>query len=216
MATLILASKRALDEQSGRSTQLREWLAGHWAVLFSNPEDFAPHPGTPAGFVSRLSHDLAQCHAKAITLGEDIVPGRRSWIDDAVEDDSLVVLDGDSGEDTVLDFAERALALKVASLTGPFVLLLDENGCCRSTIIYRTAGYRNRDFRRRAATRARPEGNPAGRTIEDILRVIEVLRSGGTSMVPQSAQEHAERTPGRTSGRRPAHPAVSSSISSIH
>jgi hypothetical protein len=47
-----------------------------------------------------------------------------------------VVIDAEVADAPVIDLAERALAMKLARTEGPLVMILDDNGCCRSTITY--------------------------------------------------------------------------------
>lgn len=162
MSTLILASRHALnaDARPHRVRRLREWLEGHWGLLYSNPEDFAPHPSTPRGFISRLGGEFEHCNVKPIVLGSDFGTAPPSWLDIAMEDDSLVIVDADGVDEPVIDLAERALAMQLAGIDGRFVMILDANGRCRSTISYR------------------PRRIDRPRTLTDLLNVVEVLQGG--------------------------------------
>ena len=164
MATLILARNNALpDVIAGQARRLREWLDGSWAVLYSNPEDFAPHPSTPQGFIAHLSGEFAHHNVKPISLASDLGVPPPSWLNHSGEDNSVVIVDADGADAPVIDLAERALSMKLARLDGPFVMILDANGCCRSTITYR------------------PRRINRPRTVADILGVIEVLRGGANA-----------------------------------
>jgi alkyl hydroperoxide reductase subunit AhpC len=173
MATLTLSHTTDVTSSSAAGThgvRLREWLGGQWAVLFSNPEDFAPHPTTPEGFITLLADDFAACGAKPISLdegsGEESTP---SWLDFAGADASNIVLsDAQTGQ--IVDLAERTLALKLDRLLchspSRFVIVLDEKARCRTTITYnRNSSARNR-------------------TIEDVLTVVQVLQRR-TPVAPQ-------------------------------
>jgi alkyl hydroperoxide reductase subunit AhpC len=166
MATLILASQRAVsgDQSVPNLMRLHEWLNGHWGILYSNPEDFAPHPSTPRGFIARLCGEFEQYDVKPITLGNEIGAAPQSWLDVAVDDNSLVIVDANGVDEPVVDLAERALAMRLAKLEGPFVMILDAHGRCRSTISYR------------------PRRIDRPRTLADILNVVEVLRGGARSL----------------------------------
>ena len=154
MATLALRHTDAHAHGVAGKVRLRNWLNGQWAVLFSNPEDFAPHPSTPEGFITLLADDFAACGVKPIKLGND--DAAPSWLDYAGADSARVVLDDDDGP--VIDLAERTLAVKIEGLNSPFVIVLDANARCRTTIKY--------DARR--LERAR--------TIQDVLTVVQVLQ----------------------------------------
>lgn len=170
MATLILASRHALDADvpSHRTMRLREWLDGQWGIVYSNPEDFAPHPSTPRGFVSRLAGEFERYCVKPIALGTEISAAPHSWLDIAMEDHSLVIVDADGVDEPVIDLAERALAMKIAGIDSRFVMILDANGRCRSTIHYR------------------PRRIDRPRTLADILKVVEVLQGGGGQSRPRA------------------------------
>jgi len=166
MATLTLSRTTDVTSSGTARTQrvrLREWLGGQWAVLFSNPEDFAPHPTTPEGFITLLADDFAACGAKPISLdegsGEQSTP---SWLDFAGADATTIVLNSDARSGQIVDLAERMLASKLKRLLGHlparFVIVLDEKARCRTTITYsRNSTARNR-------------------TIEDVLTVVQVLQ----------------------------------------
>lgn len=168
MATLILARNGALPDAvaSHPIKRLREWLNGSWAVLYSNPEDFAPHPSTPQGFISYLSGEFSQSNVKPIALASDIGVAPVSWLDHTGADNCVVIVDADVVDAPVIDLAECALAMKLARIEGPFVMILDANGCCRSTIRYR------------------PQRIDRPRTVADILNVIAVLRGGTPAAAP--------------------------------
>lgn len=167
MATLILTPNGTVPDAVGARSmkRLREWLDGSWAVLYSNPEHFAPHPGTPQGFLSYLSGEFAQCNVKPIALANDIGISPANWLHQAGDDNSVVIVDANAAHACVIDLAECALAMKIARIEGPFVMILDANGCCRSTISYR------------------PRRLDRPRTVADILNVVDVLRRG-TSAAP--------------------------------
>jgi alkyl hydroperoxide reductase subunit AhpC len=171
MATLTLSHTTDVTSAGAQKVRLREWLGGQWAVLFSNPEDFAPHPTTPEGFITLLADDFAACGAKPLSLdegsGEESTP---SWLDFAGADTSNIVLDSDAQTGQIVDLAERTLALKLDRLLchspARFVIVLDEKARCRTTITY------NRNSTAR------------NRTIEDVLTVVQVLQRR-TPVAPQ-------------------------------
>jgi hypothetical protein len=174
MATLIVAETAASNDsqQARRSTSLREWLAGSWGVLFSNPEHFAPHPTTPAGFITLLADDFVVCGAKPIRVaGRRDEPCGSSWLDYAGADCADVVIDTTAHDSTVVDLCERSLALTLARMESPYVIVIDQLGRCRSTMTYR--------LRR----------GERSRTIDDVLSVVQVLRAGA----PTSSQVEYER-----------------------
>jgi len=141
---------------------LHDWLQGSWALLFSNPDDFAPHASTPPGFMACLVDELRRSHTKPLVLANRLQQGIRiNWLQHAINDPSVIVLQA-AGTDQVVDFATRALALKLKRLQPPFVLILDDHGRCRSTISYR------------------PRRIDRLRTVQDLLSVVAVLRGAAS------------------------------------
>jgi hypothetical protein len=148
---------------------LRDSLIGHWGILFSDPEHFAPHPSTPRGFFRLVAERLARERVRPLTVArEDRYP---CWIDEVMDADcSLSLTSAATRDSTIVDFAASCLRMKVASLSGPFVLVLDDFGRCRLTLSYQ------------AQRIDRP------RTIEDLLAVVDVLRKGFGDSEPWRAQ----------------------------
>lgn len=160
MATLIFTDQTDVTTFATDSrVSLREWLAGKWAVLFSHPEDFAPHPSTPSGFITMLADDFAACRVRPVTLGNN-ARTTPSWLDYAGADNTKIVVAVGDSDGRVVDLGEHTLARKIARLATPFVMVIDANARCRSTITYRTLH------------------TGRARTIRDVLTVVEVLRRG--------------------------------------
>jgi hypothetical protein len=140
---------------------LHDWLQGSWALLFSNPDDFAPHASTPPGFMACLADELRRAHTKPLVLANRLQQGTRiNWLQHATDDRSVIVLRG-TGTGQIIDFSTRALVLKLKCLPPPFVLILDDHGLCRSTISYR------------------PRRIDRLRTVQDLLSVVAALRNAG-------------------------------------
>jgi alkyl hydroperoxide reductase subunit AhpC len=186
MATLIVSDSSTRFEQAASVTlRLQEWLQGHWAIVFSHPEDFAPHPTTPRGFLSHVFNELLQRGVKAIALGTDVFAEQRSWLDDASDDDAVVVLASDK-DAAVVDITEHALGTKLANMHSRFAMVLDEHGRCRSTMNYRAR-------------------NPQhARTLEDMIEVIGVLRSDRQRSSPSNSNWNLNRQLGFAAGPQPA------------
>jgi alkyl hydroperoxide reductase subunit AhpC len=173
MATLNVTATAASNDsqQACRSTTLREWLAGSWGVLFSNPEHFAPHPTTPAGFITLLADDFVVCGAKPIKVAGRSDETRSCWLDYAGADCADVVIDTAARDSTVVDLCERSLASMLTRMESPYVVVVDPLGRCRSTMTYRL------------------RHGERSRTIDDVLSVVQVLRAGA----PTSSQPEHER-----------------------
>jgi alkyl hydroperoxide reductase subunit AhpC len=170
MTTLLVAGDAALEQHPGQPVVgLHDCLQGHWALLFSNPEDFAPHASTPPGFLTYLADGFKRARTKPFTVIHQVQQSHAAtWLQHASDDRSLFVLDC-AARRPVVDFATRALVRKLRRLEPPYVLVLDENGRCRSTISYR------------AQRVDRP------RTVEELLCVVTVLRGDRSEASPDRA-----------------------------
>ena len=159
MPTMRLASRERHATNCAtheRIVSLRDWLQGHWAVVCSHPDDFAPPRGTPAGFVTCIAEGLRASHIKLIAFDRTHEPPSASWLDHSVNDDAIVLLDRD--DTCVVDLAEYALATKLATLTRPFVVIVDERGRLRLTLSYRT--------------------DEPSKTLFDVVELVTILREG--------------------------------------
>jgi alkyl hydroperoxide reductase subunit AhpC len=165
MATLRLAGKdltvaAALNRE--HIVSLRDWLQGQWGAVCSDPDDLAPPRGTPAGFITCIAEGLRATGLKLIAFDRTSEPARPSWLDHAVNDDALVLLD--RGDACVIDLAERALATRLATNAHRFVVIVDERGRIRTTINYR-AGDRSR-------------------SLFDVVELVSQLRDGAVDSQP--------------------------------
>ena len=165
MPTVRLANRERDRATHERIVALRDWLQGHWAVVCSHPDDFAPPRGTPEGFVTCIAEGLHAACIKLIGFDRTHEPPSASWLDHSVNDDSIVLLDRDDA--CVVDLAEHALAAKLATLTQPFVIIVDDRGRVRTTLNYRHGD--------------------RSRTLFDIVELVSVLRGD----VDEPAYMHA-------------------------
>jgi len=154
MSTFLMPERSLLAADCVRASiyDVRQWLRGHWALLFSHPEDFqseaeAAMPVLRPAFRSR--------RVKPLAAAFDTYVRSAGWVEDIYHDDSLVFLP-ESDEGIVLDVAERELRAELSALLSPFVVVLDG------------------DLRRRATLTYRPSTR---RTLSDILRVVDVLQT---------------------------------------
>jgi len=165
MATMILARNDAAMAELAheRIVPLRDWLNGQWGAVFSHPDDFAPSAGTPSGFTNRVADGLLAAGVRPITFCDSLEHVTPNWLDHAVNDDAVVVLDARC--ERVIDLAERALATQLAALHDRFVLILDERGRCRTSLQYRAESLHTRP-----------------RSVEELVEIVGVLR--GDRAVP--------------------------------
>lgn len=160
MASVILGAATATAPTHERIVSLLDWLEGHWAIVMSHPDDFAPPPTTPTGFTNRLADQMLAADVKPIAFGHSLELMTPNWLDHAVNDDAVVLLD--TNGDRIVDLAERALATRLATCTGRFVSILDERGRCRTILHYVES------------LRTRP------RTLRDLMEIVAVLRGQQT------------------------------------
>ena len=149
----------ATFDRDPAAVSLCEWLAGQWAILFSNPEDFAPHPSTPAGFHAQIAGQFEELRVKPLALAVSTSEPGHQWLRDIDGASASIRLAGtNAGGATVIDFIGCALESKLRNIETPYVAVLDELGRCRLTIRY--LRYRT----------DRP------RTVDELLRMVKVLR----------------------------------------
>lgn len=157
MAVIVLARHAARDALTHeRIVALREWLDGSWGAVFSHPEDFAPAPTTPPGYVTHIAELVIEARIKPIAFHGLLENQRSTWLDHAFNDDAVVLVGCD--ESSVVDLAEHALASRLEALASEqrFVLIVDAAGHLRLTLQY--------------AAEERP------RSTMDILHTVAALR----------------------------------------
>ena len=159
---------------------LCESLEGDWAILFSNPEDFAPHPSTPAGFHAQIAAQFAELRVKPLALATSAdEPGHR-WLRDVAGAGAVDPFANARLVSPFVDFASRALEVRLRALDPPYVAMIDAAGRCRLTILYQ----RHRTDR--------------PRTLEELLRIVNALRAGEGSV---TLREDRTRPEARKIGR---------------
>ena len=158
MATMILSSTPVATAELAheRIVPLSAWLDGNWGAVFSNPNDFAPAPTTPSGYITCIAQAVLAARIKPIAFNRSLDLPPSSWLDHAINDDSLVVLNND-GED-VIDLAEYTLAAHLDGLRQSFVSLIDERGRVRMTVKYRPL--------------------ESERSMADVIELVTALREG--------------------------------------
>lgn len=171
MATLAIDRTSFAANAFRSRIALHRWLDGSWALLFSNPEHFAPHESTPKGYLTCLASILADNGIKLIELQSQSTEA--SWID--ASDPNRQLLFVTSHNTDVLDLRAHTLIKKIRETSHPFVMVIDQHLQCRTTLNYR------------------PENITRPRTLEDIVETIYVLRGDGPAV---EDQEDCEQEPG--------------------
>ena len=177
MTTLLVARDAALEQLPGHPVvRLHDCLQGRWALLFSDPEDFAPHASTPSGFLNHLADEFRRARTRPFAVVHQLQQSHGcQWLQHASNDPSLLVLD--CSAHPVVDFATRALLRRLRQLAAPYVVVLDEQGRCRSTICYR----------------ARRIDRP--RTLEELLCMVRALRGDGGHAATHARRGRSGLTP---------------------
>ena len=62
-----------------------DWIAGHWAVLFSHPKDFTPVCTTELGYMAKIKSEFDKRGVKIIGLSVDPVDSHAKWANDIKE-----------------------------------------------------------------------------------------------------------------------------------
>jgi alkyl hydroperoxide reductase subunit AhpC len=173
MATLVIDDPTISAAASASTASVRSWLNGSWALLFSDPEHFAPNSSTPKGYLTCLASVLAENGIKLLELHS--ASSAASWVDESDPQRRTIVLAAMQGEN-VLDLHAHTLLRKIQETARPFVMVLDQHSQCRTTLNYR------------------PENIVRPRTLEDIVETIYVLR--GDEPAPADAHEDCEQEQG--------------------
>lgn len=174
MAIVTFASHAAIDTLTHeRICALRDWLEGRWGAVFSHPEDFAPAPTTPQGYVTCIAAAVLDAEIKPIEFRESLEAQQSTWLDHAFNDDAVVLLSSDAAD--VVDLAEHALASKLEGMASMrFVLLIDPTGHVRLTMKY--------------------ESSERPRLMIDIVHTVAALRSDkgthGRQSLPATSDSH--------------------------
>jgi alkyl hydroperoxide reductase subunit AhpC len=154
MARLVI-DQPALATATASTSPVRNWLNGSWALLFSDPDHFAPNASTPKGYLTCLASVLEENGIKLIELRSDMPAS--SWIEESDPLRTTLSISPPRNAD-VLDLHTHTLIKKIHETARPFVMVLDEYAQCRTTLNYR------------------PENIVRPRTLEDIVETIYVLR----------------------------------------
>ena len=136
---------------------LHQWLAGAWALLFSNPQDFEPQARERPDWLHALRPAFSGRAVRALAVKRD-GPPQSNWIDELHFDPQLVALREPlfTAADPV-SFGARALRGELLTLQSRFVLIVDGSLKRRGMLRYGT-------------------GNTAV-SVLDLLASVDALRS---------------------------------------
>ncbi len=65
--------------------RFHDWIADHWAILFSHPKDFTPVCTTELGAAAALQPEFARRNCRLIGLSVDPVEDHQRWVPDIEE-----------------------------------------------------------------------------------------------------------------------------------
>lgn len=136
-----------------------DWIGDDWAFFFSHPADFTPVCTTEMGRASQLSAEFEKRGVKPIGLSTDSVEEHLKWIDDV-----------NDTQNTTLRFPIVADAdMRIARLYGMIHPAQSETAAVRSVFIIDSA-------KKLRLTMTYPMS--VGRNFDEILRVIDALKTG--------------------------------------
>jgi alkyl hydroperoxide reductase subunit AhpC len=99
--------------------QLREWLQGDWAILFSHPIDFQYQGLETDRWLSILREEFSVREVRPLACKRSLTELDAGWASDLVEDHSLLRLGS-------TDVAARQLREDLSGLSARFVVIVDE------------------------------------------------------------------------------------------
>ena len=136
-----------------------DWIGGDWAFFFSHPADFTPVCTTEMGRTSQLSADFTKRGVKPIGLSTDTVEEHLKWIEDVNDTQNTtlrfpIVADPDLKIAKLYEMIHPAQSATAAVRS---VYIIDSDKKLRLTMTYPMS---------------------VGRNFDEILRVIDALKTG--------------------------------------
>ncbi|WEX12117.1 peroxiredoxin [Chelativorans sp. AA-79] len=136
-----------------------EWIGDDWAFFFSHPADFTPVCTTEMGRTSQLSAEFDKRGVKPIGLSTDTVDEHLKWIEDVNDTQNTtlrfpIVADPDLKIARLYDMIHPAQSETAAVRS---VFIIDNEKKLRLTMTYPMS---------------------VGRNFDEILRVIDALKTG--------------------------------------
>jgi len=136
-----------------------DWIGSDWAFFFSHPADFTPVCTTEMGRTSQLSADFTKRGVKPIGLSTDTVEEHLKWIEDVNDTQNTtlrfpIVADPDLKIAKLYEMIHPAQSATAAVRS---VYIIDSDKKLRLTMTYPMS---------------------VGRNFDEILRVIDALKTG--------------------------------------
>ena len=135
MATLQVR-ELANNGSAGSSVSLRKWLDGHWAILFSHPEDFIYCELELDRWLDIVGNAFRRAHILPLALSRSTSPIDKGWVSQLSGDDRSVSLhEGMTGR-ALLDFHSYRLGACLERIDQRFAMIIDPSPCQRRTLLY--------------------------------------------------------------------------------
>ena len=136
-----------------------DWIGDDWAFFFSHPADFTPVCTTEMGRTSQLGAEFTKRGVKPIGLSTDTVEEHLKWIEDVNDTQNTtlrfpIVADADCKIAKLYEMIHPAQSETAAVRS---VFIIDSNKTLRLTMTYPMS---------------------VGRNFDEILRVIDALKTG--------------------------------------
>jgi hypothetical protein len=143
MTTLVLPESRSNASVGSSSTvPLREWLAGHWAILFSHPDDFDQEQLERDRWLTLVSRSFSTHGLRAMALdrfGYDARGTSHGWLAELGGGCAAVLSTAPPVEGALLDFRASTLRAEIARSGPRFAMIIDSDLRCQRTMHYRAA-----------------------------------------------------------------------------
>lgn len=141
MTTLVFPESRSPTSIGSSSTvALRTWLAGHWAILFSHPDDFDREQLERDRWLSVLSRTFSAHGLRAMGLtgpGHDGRMTLQGWLAALGNGCAAVLSTAPPAQGALLDSRTSALRAEIARSGPRFAMIIDADLRCRRTLHYR-------------------------------------------------------------------------------
>lgn len=143
MTTLVYPESRPNASTGLASTlSLREWLGGHWAILFSHPGDFDQEQLERDRWLSILGRSFSMHSMRPVALaryGYDARETCSGWITELGDGCAAALSTAPPVPGAVLDLRASALRAEIARSGPRFAMIIDPDLRCRRTLHYRIA-----------------------------------------------------------------------------
>ena len=135
MSTLWI-SEMGDDGDCRSSLSLRQWLGGHWAILFSHPDDFVHCELELDRWLAIVGDAFARARVRPIALSRRTRPIDQGWVSELGGPTRLVCLKERTLRSAALDFHARRLRAFIESVEQRFALIIDSELRARQSLLY--------------------------------------------------------------------------------